>query len=72
MSEPKQIPPQVLQQVQSILSDHCKDYVLIALVDEHLWSYFSSSVAAYGMMQKTLMDIHNGWDSTTEKDEPEF
>lgn len=54
-------PPAVLKQIEQMLGDNFKDYVLVAIDNDMEWIKFSSISSAYGVASRLKDDIKATW-----------
>ena len=63
--------PELFKEIKDKLAGRCKDYYIIAIMDEHLFVLESSICTTYGMCKKTIIDIEAYWNSGDIQEEDE-
>ena len=59
--------PECVRQSINALEDRCKDFLIVAVIDDDVVFYMTNPTSGYGLAHKILHDIEYKWDVDSDK-----
>ena len=67
--EKEPIPPEIVDQIRTLLKQCASDYVLLAVVNDILWTSQSTHFAGYGLTEYYMERVKEIWGRSSLEDE---